>query len=122
MFQTRSPLYIFISQYTYSTLLVVLPSETCPLLHWEHSPTGYDRPVRVRLYFVVAAVFGFRTCGTGEVGENHIEKGLGVFYWCWTFTGFIGPAGTATVLVRGHGFLRSLFFKKGGARGSWLFG
>ena len=31
------------------------------------------------LYFVVAAVFGFRTCGTGEIGEDHIEKGLGVF-------------------------------------------
>ena len=28
---------------------------------------------------MVAAVFGFRTCGTGEVGEDHIEKGLGVF-------------------------------------------
>ena len=61
---------------------------------------------------MVAAVFGFRTYGTGEVGGDHIEKGLGFFYWCWTFTRFIGPAGTAKVLVRGHGFLRK-FFERG---------
>ena len=29
---------------------------------------------------MVAAVFGFRTCGTGEVGEDHIEKELGVLF------------------------------------------
>ena len=67
----------------------------------------YDRPTLGRLYCVVAAVFGFGTYGTGEVGENHIEKGLGFFYWCWTFMGFIGPTGAAMVLVWGHGFLRT---------------
>ena len=54
---------------------------------------------------MVAAVFEFRTCGTGEVGEDHIEKGLGFSYWYWTFMGFIGPTGAAMVLVWGHGFL-----------------
>ena len=69
---------------------------------------------------MVAAVFEFRTYGTGEVGEDHIEKGLGVFYWCWSFTRLIGPAGTITVLVWRHGFLRK--FVGRGARGSWLLG
>ena len=48
---------------------------------------------------MVAAVFEFVTCGTGEVGEDHIEKGLGFFYWCWTFMEFNGLTGAVTVLV-----------------------
>ena len=47
------PLYIFIFNIRYSTPLTVLPSETCSLLHWEHSPLGYDRPMWVRLYYAV---------------------------------------------------------------------
>ena len=42
------------------------------------------------LYFVVAAVSGYRTYGTGKVGDT-IEIGLEVYYWCWTFTRFNGP-------------------------------
>ena len=41
----------------------------------------YDRPDRGQPYFVVAAVFEFGTCGTGEVGEGHIEKELEFLYW-----------------------------------------
>ena len=55
---------------------------------------------------MVAAVFEFRIYGFWRDWRIDLEKGLGFFYWCWTFMGFIGPTGTAVVLVWGHGFLR----------------
>ena len=73
-----SPCIYFYTSIYVSTLLVVLPSETCPILHLEQSPSGYYRPSRVRLYSVVAAVSGYRTCGTGEAGEHHREGARGL--------------------------------------------
>ena len=44
---------------------------------------------------------------------NTIEKGLGVYYWYWAFTGFIGPVERKRYWYKDTG---SLGVKKGGCK------
>ena len=75
-----SPLYIFTTQYTYSTPLTILPSESCTLSALESGSTWYNRPTLGRPYCVVAA--SFRIYGFRRGWKIDLEKGLGFFYWC----------------------------------------
>ena len=65
---------------------------------------------------MVAAVFEFRTCGTGEVGEGHMEKELEFLYWYYPFKGFTGPTDEHWYWYRGTGSLGCLQIKEGSAR------
>ena len=79
VFQTRSPLYIFIFQYTHSTLLVVLHLSLVPfctgniLQLGTTDPSGSDCISWWQRFSDLGPVVPER------LEENHIEKGLGVF-------------------------------------------
>ena len=101
-----SPCIYFYTSIYVSTLLVVFLLRLVPFCTWNNlhqgttDPHGSDCIPWWQRFPDIGPVVPVRL-------GNTIEKGLGVSCWCWTFTGFIGPTGTTTVLVRGHGFFRS---------------